>query len=190
MHIIKAHEPSVTLFSRDGEVRVFKSHSDALRLLGMTWIRENVAADFVEFLHVERFLRYDPSTDRSAWDRQPVYRSARYVMRDDTGAKLTQGDFQKLVVTRRRNRWARYSRPLDTWNGEGPVPCIGRTRGGHCCRRLKTTNERRQAVPVDDEPAPRVKRNARNIPSSWDDIAVGAWRVRNWKHYRHQQWKA
>ena len=26
LHIIKAHEPSVTLFSRDGEVRVFKSH--------------------------------------------------------------------------------------------------------------------------------------------------------------------
>jgi hypothetical protein len=190
MHIIKAHEPPVTLFSRDGEVRVFKSLSDALKQLGMSWIRENVAAEFVDFLHVERFLRFDEAKDRSVWDRQPVYRTAHYVMRDDTGAKLTQGDFQKLVVTRRRSRWARYSRPLDTWNGEGPVPGIGRWHGGHYYRRLKTTNERRQAVPVDDEPAPRGKRSASNIPQSWDDHPIGTWGVRSWKRFRRQQWKA
>lgn len=59
-------------------------------------------------------------------------------------------------------------------------------------RRIRTTHERRWAHAWDDEefaPKVRSRRNARNLPNSWDDIPRFDWRHRSWKRYRKHQWK-
>lgn len=58
-------------------------------------------------------------------------------------------------------------------------------------RSIKTTNERRQSF-IDDEAKEygikaRPKRNATNLPDSWDDI--WKWRNKNWKSFRKTQYK-
>lgn len=57
-------------------------------------------------------------------------------------------------------------------------------------REVATFNERKHAVVVDEfEPKIRCKRNATNLPNSWDDILHEDVRNRNWKRYRKHQWK-
>lgn len=183
MHVIKAHEPSVTLFSVSGDVRIFASMTDALRQLGYRWISENVRAEFVAFSHVERRL-----SDNDVWFSRACYHSARYVMRDDTGAKLTAGDFSDLRRARRLPWWVRHRSQLQRWDGAGPVPYVHRPSNCSYYRRPRTLNERRMGEVVDDEPAPRAGR-ASIIPSDWDDRRVAAREVRNWKNFRRTQWK-
>ncbi|MEX3983977.1 hypothetical protein AB4Y45_33870 [Paraburkholderia sp. EG287A] len=190
MHIIKAHEPSVTLFSNDGDVRVFKSRSDALKQLGLSWIRENVAAEFVAYRYNDRLLAYDATREREVWISRPVYRHAEYVMRDDTGAKLTPADFRPLKGYGAKSWARRYWHMWESWSGEGQVPGIGRSRGGHGHRRLRTFGERRDAQVLEDEVPPRGKRSVRNVPNPYDDYSISTWGVRSWKRFRKTQWKA
>jgi hypothetical protein len=177
MHIIKAYEPSVTLFAVDGEVRVFRSKADALRQLGYRWICEHVREDFVVFSYVERKL-----VARDVWSSHPFYHRAHYVMRDDAGAKVTASDFAELRAARRLPYW------LQRWNGVGPVPYVHRPTQGHYYRRPQTLNERKLAQALDGEPAPRAGR-ATVVPSDWDDRCVASRRERNWKKFRRTQWK-
>lgn len=48
------------------------------------------------------------------------------------------------------------------------------TPRGHWLRHPKTQAERRLASAVEDEPKPRAKRNAANLPTSYDDLPIAA----------------
>ncbi len=187
MHVIAPHEPSVTLFSDNGGVWHYASKAQALRELGIRWIREHVAADFRVFSHFE----YGPSFFRGevySCSKKAAYRTSTFVLRDDAGNKLTAADLQPLLPPRRG--W--YLRYLDNYPGYGPVPRSGRRRGGRYFRRPKSTNERRQAqvMEPDIEPAPRPGRNASNLANAWDDYPRRSSREdRNWKRFRKTRWK-
>lgn len=59
-------------------------------------------------------------------------------------------------------------------------------------RRIRTTHERRWVRAWDDEefaPKIRARRNARNLPDSWDDYVRRDVDDRNWKRHRRHQWK-
>lgn len=52
-------------------------------------------------------------------------------------------------------------------------------------RRPHTQQERRLAVSMEDEPRIRAKRNARNLPTAWDDQWIPL--RRTWKAWRRAQ---
>ena len=56
-------------------------------------------------------------------------------------------------------------------------------------RNMKTTSERRRAVADEDEGHVRAKRNARSLPSAWDDVSVKARDDRSWKKFRKTKFK-
>jgi hypothetical protein len=188
MHQITAYETAVTLFSRDGDVLAYPTLRAALKALGRSWIAANVGPHFRVFRCLSRYI----DTTREAWVLEPVYDERAYIMRDDAGEPVTLATFYPLLERRRRK--SRWTRMLDTWNGEGPVPGVRCYRGGrHYYRRPQTMNERRQADLVlqeEGEVAPRPTRDASHLPSSWDDRWVGARDDRSWKRYRKTRWKA
>jgi hypothetical protein len=51
-------------------------------------------------------------------------------------------------------------------------------------RKPRTQGERRSADSLT-----RAKRNAGNVPTSWDDLDVSARRDRSWKRYRRRQYR-
>lgn len=188
MHQIPAHETAVTLFSRDGDVWAYPTLRAALKALGRDWIARNVGPHFRVFRCMSRVF----NTERETWVREPIYDEHAFIMRDDAGQPVTVGTFYPLLERRRyQSRWTRM---LDTWNGEGPVPGVHKTSAGrHYCRRMATMNERRQACLVleeDGEVAPRPARSASNLPNSWDDYWVSARGNRNWKQFRKTRWIA
>lgn len=187
MHQIPAHETSVTLFSSDGGVWVYRTMKAALNALGQHWIAKNVGPHFRVFRHVSRYF----DTERECWVRTPEYDDYHFIMRDDFGAVVTAASFDALIERKRWRSW--WERRYGAWNGEGPVPGTRCHRGGgHCYRRPKTMNERRQAALIleeEGEVAPRPTRDANNLPNSWDDYWVSARDDRNWKRYRKHQWK-
>lgn len=69
----------------------------------------------------------------------------------------------------------------------------GRKRScGDFFRRMATFQERKWANAWDDEefaPKVRKRRNARNLPNSWDDYKRMEYKDNNWKRYRKTQWK-
>lgn len=189
MHQIPEYQTAVTLFSRDGNVWVYRTLKAALKALGVKWIAANVGAHFREFDHVAR--HFDQA--RNVWVREPMYVEREFIMRDDAGGVVTAATFHGLIEHRRRARWMRWSRMLETWNGEGPVPGIGRSRGGHWYRRPQTMMERRQAALVlkeEGEVAPRGARSLGHLANAWDDYYITARSDRNWKRNRRTQWKA
>lgn len=76
--------------------------------------------------------------------------------------------------------------------GYGPVPGVRKHRGGGgCCRRIRTTSERRLNALVlreEGEVAARPSRSGHGLPDSWDDIQRG--HERNWKnqHKGRKSW--
>jgi len=187
MYQIPAHETAVTLFSRDGEVWAYPTLKAALKALGRSWIASNVGAHFRVFRCVSRFF----DTERETWVYEPAYDVHDFIMRDDAGAVVTLSDFQPLIA---RRRWYRWTRALDTWNGEGPVPGVHKASAGrHYFRRPHTGNERRQAALVlkeEGEVAPRPARSANGLPDAWDDYHISAREDRSWKRHRKTQRKA
>lgn len=188
MFYVTPYETAVTLFHVNGAVWTYRNKAEALKSLGFNWICKNVGAHFCEFSHANGI--WDP-TRMFCVAREPVYIGHDYVMRDDLGDPLTAKHFDELRV-RRARYWARWHALMDNWNGEGPVPGIRRRRGGHYFRHPKTTRERRWAEPMPeyDEPAPRAKRSAANLPNSWDDYAIADRQDRSWKRFRGHQCKA
>lgn len=74
-----------------------------------------------------------------------------------------------------------------------PIPYTGRSsrRRGHCFRRIRTAQARRQAQVIEPhEPRPRAARGLRGIPTAWDDFSISAMRDRCWKRHRAVQHKA
>lgn len=78
---------------------------------------------------------------------------------------------------------------------EAPVPRTGKRGGGRYYRRMKTTQERREALGLlaDAEAAEygvkaRPARNGSNLPHAWDDFPIQR-DDRSWKRFRKNQWK-
>jgi hypothetical protein len=188
MYHIPAYETAVTLFSRDGDVWAYPSLRAALTALGRDWIARNVGPHFRVFRCNSRVF----DTARETWVAEPVYDEHAFIMRDDAGEPVTLAAFYPLIERRRyQSRWTRM---LDTWNGEGPVPGVHkRSAGRHYFRRPQTMNERRQACLVlleEGEVAPRAARNVSHLPNSWDDCCVASRENRNWKQFRKTRWSA
>lgn len=186
MHVVKHYESPITVFSVEGDSWHYKSKKALLKEVGYRWIMNNVGKHFSEF------SGWTPICTASGWVcGEPTYRHFKYIIRDGEGSCITHGDFAELVAAKRRKvYWLRMK--WEKWNGEGPVPGIGRPRGGHHFRRLKTINERRWSIPMveEGEPAPRARRNHTNLPTTWDDFQISSREDRNWKRYRKTQWKA
>lgn len=185
MHTIPAYTPSVTLSMSDGSSRTFKSLRAALDELGMRWIAKNLGE------HFYLFNGFAVSWAKSGCVRTPTYRMANAIMRNDLGDVITLTDFQALIARRPRHslRSSYWVNPF--WDGQGPVPGTSKRRRGHYFREISTTPARRLAQRVDRaEPAPRAKRNAANLPSSWDDLGIAAREDRSWKRHRRTQWKS
>src|SRR4051812_43443183 len=133
MYQIPAYESAVTLFSRDGDVWAYPSLRAALKALGRDWIARNVGPHFRVFRCKSRVF----DTARATWVVEPVYDEPAYIRRDDAGAPVTVATFSPLIGRRRYQ--PRWTRMLDTWNGEGPAPGVHKTSAGrHYCRRLAT----------------------------------------------------
>jgi len=185
MYIIKPYQTAVTLFSRDGDFRVFSCIEHAYRQLGDRFIGRKVGPDFRVFLHESH--TWSERDGEMVCRTEPVYLEFGFILRDDAGKALTLSDFAHL----RQPSWMRWNFALRTWNGKGPVPNIGRLRGGHYFRHPGTMAERRQAQVMDEfDVAPRAARNERNLPTAYDDFHVAAREDRSWKRHRKTRWKA
>lgn len=185
MYVVKQYESPITVFCVEGGAWHYKSKKALLDEVGYRWIMNNVGEHFTEFAGWAS--RY---TEAGWVCGEPTYRGAKYIIRDDEGNSVTHGEFAALIAKRRKIYWPRVM--WEQWNGEGTVPGVGRRRGGHYFRRLKTTNERRWSIPVveDGEPAPRARRSHKNLPNAWDDYQISSRADRNWKRFRKTQWKA
>lgn len=84
------------------------------------------------------------------------------------------------------------------WDGDrrprgAPIPGTGRSGGGSILRRPATQSERRQAFAcVEDEvpvPCIRSRRQARRLPTAWDDTLRSDASHYSWKRHRNTQWK-
>ena len=184
MHIIRPYETAITLFGADGTVYSYASLKEALKTLGIAWIRNHVGEHFRVFSHHE----VDYGRPAEAGRARPVYKHHAYIMRDDAGCPVTAAHFSKLLPRRRYNH---YTWLYGSWNGEGAVPRTGKSRGGHYYRRPGTTAERRASFVIaeEGEVAPRAARNAANLVNAWDDYRVSCREDRNWKRFRKTQWK-
>lgn len=187
MHHIPPYETSVTLFSRDGDVTVFRSLKAAYKELGRHWIAKNVGAHFRQFEGVQR--RFDEK--RNVWFGVPVYVEHDFIMRDDFGDVVTLSTFESLI--QRKRYYYRWSYRLENWNGEGPVPGVHRWRKGRFWRRPRTMSELRQVSLVlkeEGEVPPRPSRSVNHLPNAWDDLPISSRHDKNWKRHRKTQWKA
>lgn len=170
MFTVPKYQPRITYIHRDGTKKVFDSIDHVIREFGRNWLAHNVGPDFT----VEAYRDY--------WG-QPYYSHFEAILRDDQGQPV-------LVEPTPRGR--RYRNRFACWDGTGPVPGTGRQHGGHWFRSPRTHDAHRLAVSVikeEGEPPIRAKRNPRHIPSSWDDLPIGANRNRNWKRHRKTQWR-
>lgn len=196
MHDIKPYSPTshITLFDESGPVQEFSSKEEALAVLGVRWVMTQVGPHFRTWLSTNRHSVRDEAASALAgcdvWVSvyQQVYQTYPYILRDDQGNTLVYAD---LASPRRPyiGCWALRRHPQ--WNGEGPVPGVRKYRGGRrYYRRLRTTNERRQAQRMDpSDVMPRGRRSARMLPNAWDDYVRGDREDRNWKRHRKHQWK-
>jgi hypothetical protein len=69
-----------------------------------------------------------------------------------------------------------------------PVPRPDKTGRGSLFKKPKTTQEARWSLAVPHYVRPR--RNALNLPNSYDDIFRSSWRVKTWKNKKiRRQWQ-
>jgi hypothetical protein len=99
------------------------------------------------------------------------------------------------LIELQKNRWLLPSLPPREFR-RGPVPFTGRGYRSSIRRHIKTTAERREAerLALDDDAIEagirvRAKRNARNIPSYYDDIYRSDFFDHGWKSNRKTQWR-
>jgi hypothetical protein len=181
MHVIPPAKSAIFLFSREGLVRQFESHSEALTQLSLRWISENVGRYFHEYLGSGRAL--------VSGEVSLHYQNAGFVLRDTTGQPLVAKDFyaaRRAMSPLVPFSWNKYA----LWNGEGPVPGTGRRGSYRQFRNPGTQALRRSASHFEGEPPIRARRNATNLPSSWDDVSRKDRQSNSWKRYRKTQWKA
>lgn len=176
MHIIPSLEGSVTLLSRSGEGVTFSSVEAFFAAYPLDWLRRH-------------FLQESAigSLGHSWLSTEYKSPAPEYWLVDAWGEPVPSATIRDAAQKLRSLKWA--ARYASTWTGVGPVPRTGRRGGGRYHRALHTTSERRQAFFFleEGEVAPRARRNAANIPNSWDDYPLC--RQRNWKKFRRQQYK-
>lgn len=195
MHNIEPYSPTntITLFDINGPVQTFSSKEEVLAVLGARWVMTMVGRHFSVWQRTDcHHVRDEDASAREGKDvwvpvRRQVYQAHPYILRDDQGGILVYQDLAPAY--RPYGSWL--FRRYPQWNGEGPVPGIRKYRGGRrYCRRLRTTNERRQAQRLDpSDVLPRGRRSVRMLPNAWDDYIRGDRDDRSWKRYRKHQWK-
>lgn len=180
MHVIPPHQTAVTLFGRDGSVRLFQTRKCALRALGTSFIRGSIGPSFNA-----------PAPGRGGCDPRFTAYDAHFVplcdhvLLDDSGRALDISDFHDLILHR-----------LSVWRrsfGEYGVKHPGRRRSAyrHWLRYPRTTAERRQnclVIQEDGEPPIRGRRSAAMLPNAWDDVYRR--QERGWKSQRKTQHRA
>jgi len=104
------------------------------------------------------------------------------------------GDFDEWdeVVTAIKNHMEREQFWPSVWyvNDHGNTSIVNLNEGSSYHRSPKSEQEKAVAAVADkdeEEPKVRAKRNAKNLPDSWDDIPPG--RTRSWKKHRKTQYK-
>ena len=194
MYRIEQYQTAVTLFKRNGDVRVFKNKEEAYRALGWEFLGAKVGTEFRRFQHFST-LWVEEESGEMGQRTFPVYAEFDCILRDDFGCPLTLKDFADVRAKLRartdirRYYFYRFSQ-LERWNGKGPVPGVHRPGNSHYFRHPKTRNEKRLAqVIVPDEIPPRAKRNRSNLASEWDDRLVASRDERSWKKFRKTRWK-
>lgn len=187
MYVIPPYTPSVTLYGADGSSRAFESVTAALKALGYPWIRRCVGPSLDA-----------PNPFEHTWDPVTGHtnRPYRFVLADESGRVLLLEDFAALLPSHKATRacpgYSIWRRALCRWNGTGPVPGTGRSHWASMFRHPRTTAAKRAAALVlkdELEPPVRAKRNARNLPSTWDDIQFSSRYIDNWKRYRKTQYR-
>jgi hypothetical protein len=173
MHVIPKHQTSVTLFGRDGSVRLFDTRSAALRELGASFIRYQAGPDFKT-----------PRVPNHRFDLEWCTSFYTFVLVDDSGKAMSIADFEYLIPPRKPSRWSRDF-------GEYGVSHPGsKPSNGHYHRRPKTTAEKRMyslVLSEDLEPPVRPSRSPSNLVDTWDDVYLH--REKSWKRHRKTQYK-
>lgn len=197
-----ALDAPVVLIGRD-TCNVYPDADALFSRWGVDWVRENVGLDYVCFSHTERLTL----TEGHLCLRR-VYLLRRYILRGSFGEVIHPEAYIAAWMRRQHTRrmqarygwalrrgmaypriWGLYR--LRYWSGKGPVPGTGKCRRRYRYFRSPRTFAERKASQVIDrqEPQARASRNARNLPSNWDDIGRKDIDNRNWKRHRRHQYK-
>ncbi len=147
--------------------RVYNSVEDLCRDMPLDFIEEWVGYQYNDTIKVvtkrRSGMNWDKETSTFYWmnPEEYFYRSADFIIRTDTGEKLTAEELRPVY-------WRLRSRPYRPWahrHGRKTDGCYG------TYRHPKTTNERRQAFQNKDENEPpiRARRNHNNLINAWDD---------------------
>jgi len=138
-------------------------------------------------IRVVRELFYHELNDvpQLTWPGQYASRSSALQVQDADGERIT---WRIVLRACRELEPAKRRVPSSFWNGEGPVPGTGRSRGYRFKRRPQTSQELRMiagVVPEEGEPVWRASR--RDIPTVWDDLILRP--DHSWKRHRRTRWK-
>jgi len=170
MHVIPSvpeRETQVFVHCRGAISRVYNSVEELCQDMPLDFIERYVGRHYDSPIKIVTRCRsgfeYDKET-RKVWHRHPeeyYYYPADYIIRTDTGEKLTAEELRPVY-------WRLRSRPYRPWeqrHGHKTDGCYG------TYRHPKTNNERRQAFQNKDEnePSIRARRNFNNIITAWDD---------------------
>ncbi len=170
MHVIPSvpeRETQVFVHCRGALSRVYNSVEDLCRDMPLDFVEEFVGyyydSDIKIVTKLKSGLTWNKETRAFYWTspEEYFYRSPLYIIRTDTGEKLTAEELRPVY-------WRLRSRPYRPWanrHGRKTDGCYG------TFRHPKTTNERRQAFQNKDENEPpiRARRNHKNIIHAWDD---------------------
>jgi len=118
-----------------------------------------------------------------SWDTPCFFNYVAY-LNDD---KLITPDTLVGLRRKRDEEWELEWRKRRNWN-----PWSKRRFRSRYHRGVRTMNEKRQVEACElDEFSPKVRcrRNAANLPNSWDDYMRSDLRNNNWKKHRKTQWK-
>jgi hypothetical protein len=170
MHVIPSvpeRETQVYLHCRGTITRAFNSVEDLCRELALSFVEEFVGLHYDSNIKIVTKPRSGITWDKEFWKiywRSPeeyFYRLADFIIRTETGEKLTAEDLRPVYWRLRARRHI----PWRNRHGRKTEGCYG------TYRHPKTTNERRQAFRNrdEDEPVIRARRNHKNIIHAWDD---------------------
>ena len=170
MHVIPSvpeRETQVFVHCRGAISRVYNSVEELCQDMPLDFIERYVGRHYDSPIKIVTRCRsgfeYDKET-RKVWHRHPeeyYYYPADYIIRTDTGEKLTAEELRPVYWRLR----SRPYRPREQRHGHKTDGCYG------TYRHPKTNNERRQAFQNKDEnkPSIRARRNFNNIITAWDD---------------------
>ncbi len=170
MHVIPSvpeRETRVFVHCRGALSRVYNSVDELCGDMPLDFIEENVGYYYDSDIKIvtkrKSGINWNKETCTIYWmnPEEYFYRSADFIIRTETGEKLTAEELRPVY-------WRRRSRPWVPWrnrHGRKTDGCYG------TFRHPKTNNERRQAFQNKDENEPpiRARRNYNTIITAWDD---------------------